>query len=161
MDEPRLLPPGYSTIHHTSTVRNRTSGNYLDINKSTLFYSWTLTEVRAFLSFMLFSVLPPNLLLKKAIFLSEDLARASSQTSWKVCRQVSSMSFACSRSFSRFLFGCDLFPVKPHGPPTKPLPKGADGRMKVEQTQAVTESTEGSASLGLPSAQAWRPGAGI
>ena len=59
--EPRLLPPQYSTIHYTSTMHNMTSGNYLHINKSTLFHSWTLTEVRVLFSLSCSSpILPPH-----------------------------------------------------------------------------------------------------
>ena len=69
--------------------------------------------------------------------------------------------FACSDSFSHFLFVCDLFPVKPHGPHLlNRCPKVQMAGWRWSKQGAVTESTAGSASLGLPSAQAWHPGAG-
>ena len=70
----------------------------------------------------------------------------------------------CSRSFSRILFGCDLFPVKPRGPHLlNRCPKVQMAGWRWSKAGAVTEATAGSASLGPPSAQApgvsgrWHP----
>ena len=122
-----------------------------------------LTEVPAFLSFMLLSdSSSPFCYLKKQFFFlriwPEPLHRLPGRSPGRFHPRL------CSRSFSRILFGCDLFPVKPHGPHLlNRCPKVQMAGWRWSKAGAVTEATAGSASLGPASAQApgisggWHP----